>query len=310
MKGCSFALMAFLLTIQTFAQKNEIVFRIKEKDLIPEGIAYDPSSNTFFVSSIAKRKVVKVGANKTASDFMKPGQDGLGEVLGMKVFNGSLWVCSNLDEAELDNSMVHQFDIASGKLIRKWTLQTKSEKHLFNDLVVINDKEAIVTDSDTGNLYHVSDRSDTPELFLKDPQLKYINGITITPDKNSLVVNALSGFLKINIASKEVIGIPFKGYYSIGIDGLYWYNESLIGIQNVSFPATINQYFFDKPAAHISSGAVLVSNHPDWDIPTTGVIVGDWFYYIANSQLLNYEKGQVKDASQLKDVLIMRVSLK
>jgi hypothetical protein len=54
---------------------------------------------------------------------------------------------------------------------------------------------------------------------------------------------------------------------------------------------------------------VLVANHPQFNIPTTGTIAGDWFYFIANSQLLNFEKGKIIDPSKLEEVLIMRVKL-
>jgi hypothetical protein len=303
-------LLFFTTTTQASFSQNEIAFRIKEKDLIPEGIAYDAASKTFFVSSIAKKKIVKINANKVVSDFVTSGQDGLGEVLGMKVLKGSLWACSNWDEGDVDNAMVHQFDIATGKLVKKWTLTTKGEKHLLNDLIVLNDKEAIATDSDTGNLYKVDESSSEPTLFIQDNQLRYVNGITTTPDGKFLIVNALVGFLKANIESKEITPLPFKAYYSIGIDGLYWYKQSLVGIQNLSYPATINLYSLNAVGDKVIGGKVLATDLPEWDIPTTGVIVGDWFYYIANSQLLNYDKGFIKDPSQLKEVLIMRVLIK
>lgn len=291
-----------------YGQKNEIAFRISDKELIPEGIAYDAASKTFFVGSIAKKKIVMIDANKTVSDFVPSGQDELGEVLGMKVFNGSLWACSNMPES--GKAMVHQFDIASRKLIKKWTLNIPTEKHLFNDLVVLNAKEAMVTDTDAGSLYSVGEASSNPKLFLQDVQLRYINGITTTPDNEFLMVNALTGFLKISVATKEISLLPFKGYYSMGIDGLYWYKQSLIGIQNVSFPAAVNQYSLNATFSEVLTAKVLVSNHPDWEIPTTGVIVADWLYYIANSQVLNYDMGAVKDPTKLKEVLVMRVSLR
>jgi hypothetical protein len=62
---------------------------------------------------------------------------------------------------------------------------------------------------------------------------------------------------------------------------------------------------FDK----IESARVLVANHTLFDIPTTGVIVNDWFYFIANSQMSNLEKGKIIDPSRLKEVVIMKIKL-
>ena len=60
-------------------------FTIKEKDLIPEGMAYDPIEKAFYFGSIQKCKVIKVGPDGKAEDFIKQGQDGLVVTLGMKV---------------------------------------------------------------------------------------------------------------------------------------------------------------------------------------------------------------------------------
>ncbi len=80
----------------SFGQKVEIAFRIPEKDLIPEGITYNPSTKTFYVSSISKRKIVSVDEQVRIKDFISSGQDGIGEVLGLKVAEGKLWACNNL----------------------------------------------------------------------------------------------------------------------------------------------------------------------------------------------------------------------
>lgn len=49
-----------VLSFLSYSQKVEIAFRISEKDLIPEGIAYDPATASFFVSSIFKNKIIRI----------------------------------------------------------------------------------------------------------------------------------------------------------------------------------------------------------------------------------------------------------
>src|SRR5690242_16597847 len=110
-----FAIALLYCSLNSFSQKTEIAFRIPEKELIPEGITYDAATRTFFVSSINRRKIVKVDEQKRTSDFVSSSQDGIGEVLGLKVANGKLWACNNLPDQVPGVSMVHQFDIATGK---------------------------------------------------------------------------------------------------------------------------------------------------------------------------------------------------
>lgn len=46
MKKFHFLFILFYATV-CYSQKAEVAFRISEKDLIPEGIAYDPLSRSF-----------------------------------------------------------------------------------------------------------------------------------------------------------------------------------------------------------------------------------------------------------------------
>lgn len=101
--------------------------------------------------------------------------------------------------------------------------------------------------------------------------------------------------------------LPFPNYLPLGIDGLSFYKQSLIGIQNVTYPVSINQYYLTASLDQIEKARVLTYDHPEWDIPTTGVMVDNWFYFVANSQMRNLDKKKIINPSQLKDVLIMKV---
>lgn len=302
---------AFLLSTVcqlSFGQKVEIAFRLHEKDLIPEGIAFDPATKSFFIGSINKRKIVKVDQQNRVSNFISTGQDGIGEVLGLKVVDQKLWACNNLQSDTSSQAMIHQFDLTNGKLVRKWIFKFKEEKHLFNDLAIAYDGSAFISDSDFGAIYQVGNELEEPQLWIKDDRLRDINGIAILSD-GAIVVNASFGFYKINTNTKEIKSLPFAGYFPLGIDGLSFYKQSLIGIQNVVFPVSVNQYYLNSTFDRIEKARVLVANHPQFDIPTTGTVANEWFYFITNSQLLNFEKGKVKEPSKLREVIIMRVKL-
>jgi hypothetical protein len=294
--------------LSAYSQKAETAFIIPEKDLIPEGIAYDAISKSFFVSSIYKKKIVRIDSKGKIRGFVSSSQDGIGQVLGLKVANGKLWACSNNSSDAGGTSMIHQYDVTSGKLIRKWILPFTTERHLFNDMAIVNN-EAYISDSENGSVFRVSEQSETPELFLKDKFLRDINGIALLKD-DQLVVNASIGFFTISLSSKEIKQLSFEGYFPLGIDGLCKYKQSLIGIQNVGFPFSINRYFLNSVLDKIESAKVLLADHPQFKIPTTGVIVEDTFYFIANSQLSNLDGAKIKNEATLEKVLIMKIPLK
>jgi acetyl esterase/lipase len=76
--------------------RSRVASTLAEKDLIPEGITYDAATGHFYVSSIYRRKIVRLTKTGTVEDFTSPGQDGLLNVLGMKVEakRRILWACT------------------------------------------------------------------------------------------------------------------------------------------------------------------------------------------------------------------------
>ena len=74
---------------------SEQAFTVHEKGLVPEGLAYDPDTKTFFLSSVYRRKIVAVNSKNEARDFSHP-PDELWSGMGMKVDakRHRLWVCT------------------------------------------------------------------------------------------------------------------------------------------------------------------------------------------------------------------------
>jgi WD40 repeat protein len=300
---------------EIFAQNAEVAFTIKEKDIISEGIAYDPTSKTFYLGSIHKQKIMRISSDGTVSDFVKTGQDGINEVLGMKVDgSGMLWACHNTPEYDTINKVsgIHVYDVRTGKLSKTFKL-ADGNKHLFNDLHFTDNGDTYVTDSDGGGVYVIRKGSDVIETFLKPGSLRYPNGISSTADNKKILISTGSalGIVSVDVESKEVKQIPHVKFLIIGTDGLYRYKNTLIGVQNVLFPEGILKFTLNADATSVIGMDFLASNDPMFDTPTTGVIVGDEFYFIANSQLLQIigNKGKIKEPQDLKETFIMKIKL-
>lgn len=302
----------FLPLLSVAQQKPELAFTIHEKDFIPEGIAYNAVDKSFYVGSIHKRKIVKITSHGVVSDFVKSNQDSIGMVIGLRIdeANQHLWVCNNEGEGIVGGkAFVHQYDLSSGKLLMRYVIQGVGETHFFNDAVLANG-QVYVSDSEFGTVYKIDPSKKSIELFYNANKLYYPNGITAIPDPNRLVVSAGSGLVTIDLSTKEVSSIPFGKYYIVGVDGLYYHNNTLLGIQNVTYPVSINQYYLNEKKDTITHADLLAVNDPAFDVPTTGAIVGDWFFFIANSHLSNYDKGTIKNPDLLQEVRIMKVKLK
>lgn len=306
--------MLFFIPLLAVGQnkKAEPAFTLQEKDLIPEGIAYNPADKSFYVGSINKKKIVKIDSRGSVSDFVKAGADGLAMVIGLRIDPElqQLWVCSNEGEGiKGGQASVNHYDLRSGKLIHRYVVQVENETHFFNDIVIAHGK-LYITDSEFRAVYELDPATRTIALFLKSDRLYYPNGIVWIEATDNLVVSSGTGLITVNLATRYVGSIPFGSYFLFGSDGMYYYEGSIVAIQNVSFPITINRFYLNDQHTAITKGEVLLIDEPNFDMPTTGAIADGWFYFIANSQLRNYEKGVIKEPAKLKEISIMRIRLK
>ncbi|MGA7838887.1 MAG: tetratricopeptide repeat protein, partial [Ignavibacteriaceae bacterium] len=64
---------------------SSVQLEYPEKDLITESVVFDPETGTFYLSSIHKRKIVKIDKNGATGDFKSEMQDSLWSVFGMKI---------------------------------------------------------------------------------------------------------------------------------------------------------------------------------------------------------------------------------
>lgn len=298
------------------SHRSTVAFFLQEKDLLPESVAYDAKDGSFYVGSVRKGKVVRRDRNGTESDFIKPRQDGLWAVIGIKAHQTRrmLWVCSfegsdleGYKKRDRSGSGIFAFNLDTGKLIRKWVLDVAGEQHGFNDLVVTRGNDVYATHMfKDAAIYRITDKERQLEVFVAPPELKEPNGITITPDEKTLYVAGLDGLVSIDIATKksQMVNAP-EGEKMGEIDGLYCYRDGLLGIQNNS----INFYQFDETHSRITVTNVLEMNHPLMKIPTTGVIVGDDFYYVANANFRAVKADGTLDAAQLTEPAILKLEL-
>jgi hypothetical protein len=71
-------------------------FELAGRDLTAEGTAWDSKTGTLFLSSLYKRKIVAIARDGTPRDFIAPGRDGIGPVVGLEVdpSRRGLWAAS------------------------------------------------------------------------------------------------------------------------------------------------------------------------------------------------------------------------
>lgn len=297
--------------------RSETAFLL-EKDLIPENIAWDPKSGAFFVGSMYKAKIVKIAPDGKVTDFIPSRRDGLLGVLGMKInaAKRELWAVAGnygddppmevADPATRGHGGIWRFDLGSGRLIRKYTA---AQPMLFNDLVLARNGDVYATAGPAG-VWRLRAGAETIEPYFAQDGA-FFNGIAITPDGKFLfAASHTGGVIRIDTRTKAatVIEVP-AGVTLGGIDGLYFHERSLVGVQNGTDPSRVIRAWLDRKMKRVTRFAVLEQAHPLSDIPLTGTIVGNDLYYVARSQLEAFENGKIWPAERLKETVILKLPL-
>jgi len=313
-----FFLLTFLsyFTLLSAQTKPEIAFTLEEKNLIPEGIAYNAVDKSFYVGSIYKKKIVQITADGKVSDFISSGADEIEQVLGMKVdARGFLWACNNTPEHDTVNriSNVHVYDLHTKKMVKRFKL-VDDRVHLFNDLYITKNGDVFITDTQASMLWVVRRDSKTLEEFTKPGSLMWANGITASQDEKHLLVSTTGslGIAMVDIQTKAITPLLNDRYRMMGFDGLYRYNNILIGVQNTFFPESIQKIVMTPDNRRAEKVDFLGESDSLFNIPTTGVLADGYFYFIANSQLLQIigsSQGKIKDPEKLEDIIIMKIKL-
>jgi hypothetical protein len=80
-------------------------------------------------------------------------------------------------------------------------------------------------------------------------------------------------------------------------------------IQNGRIAHRVARFFLNPALDRVERAEVLERGNPLFDIPATGAVAGNTFYFIANSQLHNYGAKGIVDRAKLRPISILKLKL-
>ncbi len=283
----------------------------EEKDLVPEGLAWDPKRELFYLSSLHRKKIVQITPDSHTSDFVPPQQDPLLPVLGIRLDpnDGTIWANAFQDAgASAGTTQLLHID-TQGKVLARFSPPDKAH-HGFNDLVVLKSGEVFTTDS-LGNAVF---RFDPPARKFTTLQfhrpLFYPNGIALAGDEHTIYVADTLGVIKYDLANSSSTDVAPGPHATLaGVDGLYWHRGSLVAIQNGIGTPRVAAFKLSPDGARVARVTILEYRTTLTALPTTGAIRGSDFYFISNSQIDNLNGDKILDPTRLEPVRIAVVHL-
>lgn len=285
-----------------------------------ESIAWDPSRKQLLVGSARDGTVYKLAKDgKLAPLVSADAENGMWSVFDLVVDakRGVLWVASTAvphyrgydAEKHLGRAGVFKFDLATGKFQKKFLSPVIAGQSFFlSSLALGKDGEVYAADGVNNAVYQV--RDDQFRRLFHAPVLGSIRGMAVSGDGKKLYLGdherGIIGF-ELDTGKPFDVSVP-KTLALGGIDGLAWWQDHLIVVQNDMNPARVMRLKLQADGKGIAAVQPLAANQPELTLPTLGTLAGDEFYFIANSQKPNYDRfGLVKDKSKLEPTRVYRV---
>ena len=311
-------------TVPLAASLPRIEFPQADSAFWPEGLAWDGKTKRFFVPSVRQHKVVAVGDDGVPHDFASTGPLAALAV-ATDVRRRRLWVTSaaipqggTIAPGDSGRAVIEAFDLDTGKSLTRMPFPpVRGFGHVPGDVCVAPGGEVFITDSEYPAIYRLSFGMVLVE-WLTDPSFRSLQGQAISPDGNQLFVADYShGIMAIDTATRGIWWLePPAGVSILGIDGMAFGREELFAVQNGISPPRIVRLTLGRevprgPFSRISRFTVLDRNVPLADEPTMGVLIGDHFTYVANSQWEKYDDdGARKAGTVLESPRLLTVPLK
>ena len=303
----------------TRVEEHDEVFRVIDAGSIhPESFVI-LNNGDILLGSVREKKIVRVTPEGSKIDLVKTEYS----VLGMHIdpITGTLWVATaampemeGYTAADQGKSMAMQIDPKSGEVYQGLFYD---ENTIIGDLAI--DKESRVWLSNSLKPILGRDDTDTTNFmgaFVRK-QFDFSNtmfnlqGLALTENDEYLYISGyITGIHRINTKTDdfEKVIAP-KDVLLKGIDGLYYYKNTLLAIHNGVKPYRVVQYFLDDSGVNILFARIINQGGASLGEPTLGQVKGGYFYYLANSPWDAYTESGDLDLSKVKPIEIRRIKL-
>jgi len=294
--------------------RSRLAFTIAERDLQPEGIAFDVRTRSVFAGSF-KGKIVRLDAAGRTFEFASTSHPSAPRaVLGLRVdtLRRHLWAIVDDPRAFSDptrgGAEVHVYDIATRVLRRRIAGPAYGA---LNDLVLTRTGDAYITNTSDGSVWRACPDRDTLQQFLPPGTIPEANGITLSPDDAALFIAGVDHVYRVVIDTRTVTTVPAPaGVFTGCMDGLYWHRDGLVGIQNSIHPGRVMRFALSAGGDRIVRATVLERYHPAFNGVTTAAIDGESLLYFANTQSRAFQaNGTPRPGVTLAPIQILRLPL-
>ena len=293
----------------------EEVLQLQSTARIPEDIDYGPETKQFYISTVLGKQILQVNMTGGTTVFANAPDQWPMMALKVDPRRRVLWATevaldgfAAVAKEDWGRSAILQYNLRSGRLLHRIEGPPKTA---LGDMALAANGDPIVSDGEHGGVYRVN-RKTLSVVRIDAGDFVSPQTAAALPDGTHLLVpDYVRGIGLLDLHTRQVVWIPMDGKHALsGIDGLYAVGNTLLATQNGTSPERVVRFAVNASKTRVLSESIIERATPTLGDPTHGVMVGDYFYYIANSGWDGLdEHGVAKEGKTITAPRIMRVNL-
>jgi len=263
---------------------------------MPEALAHDPDSGRYFVGTIRDGLILQTSDGQGWEEFATPSTvEGLRAVFDLAVDSerGHLWVAtgsvSHFQAAQSGQrgTALLKLDLNSGELLETYPVENKGRSHMLGSIAVSSDGTVFAADAGVPMLFRLDpEQHSHPQPFFGHENFASLRGIALSDDGQRLyIVDYEIGILVMATDGSQrawKLAVP-ETLNEGGIDGIYYWDNHLIVIQNGVSPERILKLELGPDGLGVVSVAPVVAALEEFDVPTFGTMVDSDLIFLAAS---------------------------
>jgi|HubBroStandDraft_6_1064221.scaffolds.fasta_scaffold12840_2 sugar lactone lactonase YvrE len=264
------------------------VVTFEDPDLLAEDLAYDRRGGTFYASAVHRREIVSWSRSGKRAVFARTPWSPL--ALAVDAGRRTLWVTiaalpqGEGTTADSARTAVLAYDLATGQLRDRYDLPSDGGLHALGDMTLDAAGDPIVSDGFGGGVYRVDRKRRALSALVPPSVFHSPQTPAVAPDGRILVADYSYGVAMVDPATGVVSWIAHADTVAMnGIDGMYLVDHALYAIQNGTNPERVVRFDLDSSLRQVVDWSVVERATPNLGDPTHGVVIGDQFYFLANS---------------------------
>jgi sugar lactone lactonase YvrE len=271
---------------------SSVFATLPDPDLLTEDIAFDPQTRSLLVTSVLKKKIVRVDRTGKMTDFADLSGDPSWPLFAIHfdARHNEVWATASaipnftgLNQADYGKTALLRLDRRTGKIVQR-IAPPDSDRHSLGDMDIAANGDVIVTDSMGAAVYRLP-RGATSLQRLDHGEFNSPQTPAITPNgRFAYVADYGRGIARMELTTGALEWLKHADDMALAAtDGLVLHKNALYAIQNGANPVRIVKLTLKAAGDSVEKLEVLESNYPELGDPTHAVAVGNELYFIANS---------------------------